>query len=325
MTSRLLTVMLGAALLTGIPSARADAQQTDSTTAAGRSGGLRPKLGPHRFIPNPITRDPFPRTYVRNSLGIGTATDLTIIPKFEISPGDTIGGITGDLLFVLLDFEYQQRIKDWMGFWAQVNISGRLGDGVGALLAEGVTLSTGFEIGWLFRLLESDRIALSVTAQVSNNNVTGINLLGFLQGVIDSTNVPLVKKTPIVRGGGGLRFAWVLNPWLGLTATTEIEYGETTDRTKGNSTSGNLSLAASVDFAPLINAPVGVVLAVEEQFSPDLTLEDVKDSRLGFLRVAYSGRRDFIIALDFTAANVPLSSGTSVTVASTKISMRYYF
>lgn len=325
MTSRLLAVMLSAAVLTGITSIRANAQQTDSTPAAEHNDGLRPKLGPHRFIPNPLTRDPFPRTYVDNSLGIGTGRDLPIIPKFEISPGDTIGGVTGDLIFALLNFEYQQRIKNWMAFWARVDVRARIGDGAGALLAEGVTLTTGFEIGWMFRLLEKDRIMLSATAQVSNNTLTGISILDFLQGVIDSTGAPLVTTTPVVRSGLGLRFAWALNPWLGLTARTEFGYGESIDRAQGNVTSGDLSLAASVDFNPLINAPVGVVLAIEKVFSPDRALDDIDDVRVGLLRVAYTGRDDFIIALDITVATVPLRSGGSIDATSTKVSMRYYF
>ncbi len=331
MTSRLLAVMFSAAVLTGITSIRADAQQTDSTPATERTDGLRPKLGPHRFIPNPLTRDPFPRTYVDTSLGIGTGRDLPIIPKFEISPGDSIsppdsiGGITGDLIFALLNFEYQQRIKNWMAFWARVDVRARIGDGAGALLAEGVTLTTGFEIGWMFRLLEKDRIMLSATAQVSNNTLTGVNILDFLQGVIDSTGAPLVTKTPVVRTGLGLRFAWALNPWLGLTARAEFAYGESIDRAQGNVISGDFSLAASVDFNPLINAPVGVVLAIEKVFSPDRALDDIDDARVGLLRVAYTGRDDFIIALDIVAATVPLRSGSSITATSTKVTMRYYF
>jgi hypothetical protein len=299
------------------------AQQAD-TTAAESTDGLRPKLGPHRFTPNPLTRDPFPRSYVRNSLGIGQASDLPILPTFELPNGDTLQAITGDLLFAILDFEYQQRIKEWMSFWVQVNIRGRLGNDVGSLLAEGVTLTSGYEIGWMFKFLESNRVALSATAEVANTSLTGVNILEFLKGVLDSTDVGLVQTTPVLRGGSSLRFAWAANAWLGVTATGNLSYGESADRSKANSASSNLSMAADVDLGPLINAPIGVVLAGSNVFSPDAAIEDIGDSQQGLLRVAYTGRDDFVIALDLTMVRAPLS-GVTVTATAAKISMRYYF
>ena len=159
---------------------------------------------------------------------------------------------------------------------------------------------------------------------MTNNSPTGVSILDFLRGVIDSTNVPLVRKTPVIRGGGGLRFAWALNPWLGLTATSEISYGESPNRTQGNDVAGTVSLAASVDLAPLINAPIGLVIAAEEQFEPK-TVEDIEDARVGSLRITYTGRSDFIVALDLAVAKVPLGSGLSITTTSARFSIRYYF
>lgn len=294
------------------------------SSLAAQDDDLRPALGPHRFMPNNITRDPFPRTYVRNTLGIGQVTDIPIVPKFEISPGDTIGGLTGNLIFAILDFEYQQRIKDWLSVWGQFNLRGRLGDDVGALLAEGVTLSTGFEIGWMFRVFRSERVTVAATAQVWNNNLTGLNIFDYLQGVIDTTDVPLVRRTPILRGGGSLRFAWAANAWFGVTATGEFSYGESADRTENNSASSKLALAGSLDLGPLIDIPIGIVLAGDNVFSPDTALEDVSDARRMQLRIAYAGRRDFLIALDLTASRTPLR-GVTVTGKSATVSMRYYF
>jgi len=41
-----------------------------------------PRLDGHRFTPNTVTDDPFIKTYIRNSLGIGQAVDL-FIPVFK--------------------------------------------------------------------------------------------------------------------------------------------------------------------------------------------------------------------------------------------------
>ena len=311
-------------LLVAAGPAAARAQDVDSTDVTASDPGPRPMLGGHRFIPNTLSKDPFPRTYVRNALGIGTAADLPIVPRFEISPGDTISGLTGSLRFALLDFEYQQRVKDWMGFWVEARVRARLGNNVGSLLAAGVTLSTGFEVGWMFQLFKTDRIALAATAQVWNGNFTTINIFEYLKGVIDSTGAPLVNDVPVLRGGGGLRFSWGINAWLGLTAGGIVGYGESTKRSEGNTTTGSVSLAVDVDFKPLINAPVGIVVAGEQDLSQKNLIEDVDRARTGLLRIAYTGRDDFIIALDFDVASVPIS-GFTVTATSVKINMRYYF
>ena len=283
----------------------------------------RPVLGPHRFIPNTVTEDPFPRTFVRNSLGIGTALDLPIIPEIVIGT-DTIGAITGDLIFALLDFQYSQRIKEWMGFWATVKVRGRLGDGAGALIAEGVTLSTRFDIGWMFKFLETDRIAMSATAQVTKGSFTGMNLFSFIEGVIDSQPVPLVRKVPTLWVGPGLRFAWGANTWLGVTASGNLMYGEGADRTKASQALWRLSAGASLDFTSLINVPVGLVLAAQ-MASDDPNGESDKNSKGGLVRIAYTGRDDFVIALDVSSLRTTLFSGTTVNIGTTQISMRYYF
>ena len=310
-------------IATGLLATPAVAQVAD-TTASRTTDRLRPMMGPHRFLPNNLTRDPFPRSYLRSTLGLGEARDLPIVPKFEIAPGDTIGGLTGNLTFATLQFEYQQRVKDWMGFWAEVSVNARLGDDFGALLAEGVNLTTGFEIGWMFRLLQNERFALAATAHVNNSSLTTVNVLEFVQGIIDSVDVPLVQKTPILRGSTGLRLAYAANAWLGLTATGEVGYGESFDRSKGNTTSGKIALAADVDFGPLVNAPVGVVLAGSNTFAPGQAVEYVNRALQGLLRIAYTGRPDFLVALDLQLAEAQVN-GSSTSAVTTTVSMRYYF
>ena len=57
----------------------------------------------------------------------------------------------------------------------------------------------------------------------------------------------------------------------------------------------------------------------------DSALDDIDDARVGLLRVSYTGRDDFLIALDLSAATVPVRSGGSITASSAKVTMRYYF
>jgi len=319
---RAIVVSLVIVLWVGAVAPLATAQQTDSVEATAYDG-KRPQLADHRFIPNPLVRDPFPRTFARMSIGFATTSDLPAL----IPPGDSMEAPTSDLRFSLLAFEYQQRIQDWMGFWVKLNARTRLGKDTGGLLAEGVTLTRNVELGWMFRLLESERVALSATAQVLSKQVTAVQLLPYLESKLppgDTTEVPLVTETPLSRVGGSLRFAWAANTWLGLTAEGGVEYGESTERDAPNSTSGFVGLSLGVDFAPLINAPVGLLVAGSQIFAPERTFRNVEDSRQLLVRIAYTGRSDYLIALDANVARSTLSKNTVTSIA-TKISMRYYF
>lgn len=114
----------------------------------------RRSLAGHAFTPNNLVPDPFIKTFIRNSVGIGSAVDIEF--PVAIIDGDTIVGFDGDLVFALLDFEYQRTLRDWLAARGQFKLQARLGTNVGSLLASGITASTGFELGWLARLFQTD-------------------------------------------------------------------------------------------------------------------------------------------------------------------------
>ena len=84
------------------------------------------------------------------------------------------------------------------------------------------------------------------------------------------------------------------------------------------------SAGASLDFTSLINVPVGLVLA-GQVISEDPNGESNNNSMGGLVRIAYTGRDDFVIALDLSSLRTTLFSGTTVDIGTTQISMRYYF
>jgi hypothetical protein len=284
----------------------------------------RPLLGEHRFITNELTRDPFPRTYIRQTLGIGQALDVEFLPSFQIGE-DTIDAISGDLLFAVLDFEYQHRVKDWLGVWAKVSMVGRLGTDVGALLTEGATILSGFELGWLFRLVENDRVALSATANLWNNSFTGINFLDWVEGIVEEEPVPLVRKTPSVRGGGGLRFAWAASDLIGVSASTELGMGESVARRGEDQVSFQLSGALDVDLYARTPVPLGLALAFETNNAPREGSDLTDHVSRGVLRIAYTGRDDFLIALDNSWSSLSFSEGDPISTGQIGLTMRYYF
>jgi hypothetical protein len=290
---------------------------------------LRPLLGDHRFIPNNITRDPFSRTFVRNSLGIGQALDIQFTPRLDIGGGDTIPGLSGDLLFAVLDFEYQYAVKDWMAVWGKVNLVGRLGTDVGAILSQGATVLTGFELGWLIRLVETEKVGLSATANLWNNSFTGVNFADWIEGIIEDEQVPLVRDVPSVRAGGGLRFAWAASDLVGVLASTEIGVGESVARRGEDQVSFQLAGAVDLDLYARTSVPLGFALGFETTTSPREGSELTDRANRGFFRIAYTGREDFVIAIDSRFSSLSFTDEASedenIDSGSLLLNMRYYF
>jgi len=298
------------------------------TPSAGRAAEEElkiPHLSGHQFTTNTLTADPFVKTYIRNTLGIGKSLDL-FIPLIEID-GDRVLGLKGDLLQAILEFEYQQAVKDWVAFRVQVRVTGRLGTGAQALLATGVTANTGFEFGWLFKLAEGEKTALSGTLNLWNNSVTLVDFLGFVDGVVNPPSQPLVQTVPSTRGGGGLRYAWAASDLVGFLFKGETGMGESVDR-RNNSDEWFINFAAAADFdlKTKTNVPLGLVLGYKFDTFPEAG-EDLAGAKHDALfRISYTGTTDFLLSLDFNYSWFNLKDkDEAAKFTSTLLNLRYYF
>ena len=297
------------------------------TPSAGRAeDDLRiPHLSGHQFTVNTLTGDPFVKTYIRNTLGIGQSIDL-FVPIIEIGDPPQVLGLKGDLLQAILEFEYQQAVKDWVAFRVQVRVTGRLGTGAQSLLASGVTANTGFEFGWLFKLAEGEKTALSATLNLWNNSVTVVDFLGFVDGVVNPPSQPLVKTVPSTRGGGGLRYAWAASDLVGFIFKGESGMGESVDRS--NSDEWFLNFAAAVDFdlKTKTDVPLGLALGYKFDTFPEggEDLDSAKHDAV--FRISYTGTTDFLLSLDFNYGWFKLKDVSETTkFTSTLLNLRYYF
>ena len=284
----------------------------------------RPMLGGHAFMPNNFVRDPFIKTFVRNSIGIGNAVDVKL-PLVEIG-GDTILGLQGDIMYATLDFEYQQAIRPWLAARGEFNLLGRLGTNVGSLLASGLTAATGFEVGWLIRLFHSEKTQLTGTLELANNSFTAVNITRFVEDVINGRPASLVQTTPSMRGGGGIRFAWGVSPFFGLTALAETGYGESVDRSATDEWQATAGATVDFDFLAISSVPIGVLLGGRYNRLPDSGEDTESDIFGGVIRIAYNGRSDFIIGLDigFERFESRVLNQT-LNLGSIGIDLRYYF
>jgi hypothetical protein len=268
--------------------------------------------------------DPFPATYVRTTIGLGQALDLELIPDFEVG-GVPVEGITGDLLFANLNLQLGWAIQDWLGVWAEVNVLGRLGSDTGALLSEGVTLLTGFEVGWLFRLVRTEKFQLAGTAQIWSDNFTVVSLADWADGIISGENVPLVRNAPVVRAGGGVRMAWAITEWLGALGSGELGYGESAAVEPESEWFRSLGAGLSLDLAPLWQVPLGLGFGYRLDSFPRLGGSPDRSSNTGVFRIAYTGRDDFLVSLDSGIWRSTLVDGQGLDVVTTGLTMRYYF
>ena len=285
----------------------------------------RPSLNGHTFVSTDLVPDAQVRTFIRNSIG------YTMTPEFDYPPlvvgGDTLTVLSGSLAYALLGMEYQNAIRDWIAVHASIGLRTRLGTQAASLVNEGVNVSGTFELGWLVRLRETRKTALSASLDVTRQTLTRIDLRQFTEDVIDGDPEPrLIDNVPMIRTKAGLRFAWAVSRPVGVTLLGEGSYGEAPQR--GEADSWEYGLGASVDFdgRAAWNVPVGFALAYRETSLPVIIEADHGKARQTLLRIAYTGKPDFLVALDVMGVldrdNVqvkPVWSGGAA------FSLRYYF
>ena len=284
----------------------------------------RPALGGHTFLSSDFVPDPFIRGFVRQSLGVAQALDLQF--PLGIIDGDTLVVLNGDLTFAVLDLEYQAAVKDWIAARGRINLRTRLGTDGTSLLAEGLQVSTGFEFGWLLRLVQSEKVVLSANVDVTRSSFTVVDFRQFLEDVIaDAEDPQLADNVPAVRGSGGLRFAWGASPLFGLTALFEAGYGDAARRDREGDFIYTLGTVLDFDFGAVSPVPIGLGLGYR-QSSLVQQVDAESDTRAVVVRLGYTGRPDFVVALDILGNSVrDASLAEPVKSVGALLAMRYYF
>jgi len=284
----------------------------------------RPVVGEHTFLEHALFPGPFVQTSLRTKLGVGHALDISGLPLVEI---DTLefGGQRGDLYFALLSLGYGQKITEWFQLGAQVGLTGRLGDGVNTILAQGATMNFALDLGAKFRLYQGKTTYVSAGVSLNRDNVTVIDFRSWVEGLLEDEEVPLVTKRPSTRLGLNAYGAWAPVHWLGLQAHAKYSRGENLEMEQDTEWYSTFGLSADFDLLSVSSIPVGFVLGGRRETFPR-SINDLAEAVYGGLfRIAYTGRSDFVVALDFTADRVPLREGESIEAGTVHFSTRYYF
>ena len=302
--------------------------QTDIIPKANSEEIKLPVLNNHRFVVNSYATSPFIKTYFRNSLGAGVALDLKV--PILIIDGEPLAGLRGDLTFLTIEFEYQYAVNNWLAVFGNVGMLSRFGTEAQALVAQGINATYGFELGWMFKLLESDKVMLSATANLWNQSGTVLNLYNFVQDIIDNGELrpenQLIYSKDYIQGGGGLRVAWAPSELIGVNGLSEFLFGESLDNT-GTKIFYNIAGSIDLDLNKVWSVPIGFALgATINTFlsSNDSSVDEKTTS--AFLRTSYTGRNDILISLDLTWNKMPISEPKQTLNGSTAtISLEYYF
>jgi hypothetical protein len=290
-------IPLFAGLLVVVYTLRGYSQVSSPGTLPAEPAGI---LGGHQFVPSTYIRDPFVRTSLRTGLGFGMTPEL-VVPLVTI--GDTsIVGLQGSLLYVVLDVEYQQTIRDWLAFSGRVQVISRMADATPALISQGVTLFSNFDLGWLFRMHQSERFLLSSSLGITNTALTDVYLQRFIGGIIENGRImpgnKLIQTVPTLRGRAGLHGAYAISDVTGLTFAGYLSFGESADRDSPDQWSYSLTAAADFNLCSHNGPPLGFVIGARTQSNPLGSPAGHGTTQTFFGRIGYTGSREFSLGLD---------------------------
>ena len=174
-----------------------------------------PSLNSHEFIQVTGSKSPFIETTVFTYMGYGETENYSV-PLFDLGDYKAIG-LTGEILFADLVFNYQQRIRNWLAFYVRYNLAARLGADVQSVLGHGFNTITSFEIGWKIKLIERPKYILSTHIELQNHTGNFVNILGFIKDIRNNHLNPKVsEKVPVLTGGTGLMLAYGINDLFGF-------------------------------------------------------------------------------------------------------------
>jgi hypothetical protein len=297
---------------------------TTTPPLAAQDPGPRPVVGGHRVIWNPFTRSPLPSTHVRSLTGAGQLTGVEYVPEFDLG-GVVVPAVQGNLLFAELEFEYMHRVQPWLGVWVNAGALARLGTDAGTLLSQGVTTITGFELGWLFRVYESESFVVSGTAALTESGITEVDLAGWARGVIEGEREPLVSSNPRLQGRGGLRLAWGFNPTWGAQLESDFGFEESSAPDAADEWIWDQAGSVSLDLAPERGIPVGFVLSGASRESPREGGDPDVRTWEASLRSAFTGSDNYLIALDTGWSTFDLPDGDEIGLIRLGLTLMLYF
>ena len=294
-----------------------------------RAQGQIPRLAGHTFVTSNLIPDPFVKTQLGLLIGLGSAFDYEI--RGPVLGEDTLIVEEGKMKWVIAEFDYRQRVTDWLQLDALVGGGARVGTNAASAIAQGVSVVSAFRLGGLARLAQSNSVALSATLSVNRSSSTLLNLVEFAEEIIDSVesggsldSLSLSRKVNTWQGRGGVRFAWAPSRALGVTALAALSVGEDLLVLEETATSWNAGALLDLDLHSISNVPLGFVIGYHYGSQAHRSEQASGGSHRATVGIAYMGREDFSVGLEFLGESVPLpNEAQKVTAVIMGLRLRY--
>jgi hypothetical protein len=250
-------------------------------------------LNGHKFIINSTIGSPFVNTYYRNILGAGQTVGLKLpVIMFK---GRPLRELRGEMVFTNLAFVYQQELRDWMAFYGEVRLVGRLGTETGALISQGVNIATGYNVGWKFKLYRDKNMSLSSNINISKAAYTIVDLPNFIRTLIDSGGITkdnkIVQSVPLVRAGAGFNYSYAFNRTFGMTTKLYVDYGESVKRDENDVFNYGYGIALDADLLPNQNVPLGFLAGFYHSSLPQFKENSSRDPNEILFQINYTGKK----------------------------------
>lgn len=327
MSLRILRCAATALSLAGAATATAQAPpDRHQPTSGGRA------FGGHLYTPLSTVPQPFVSTYY--AMGIGGAAALSVTEPVIVVVGgvpDTLVS-SGDLVFGSVDLTYQQRIGTRFAARGSLSATARGGTNARLIFAEGLSGLSSVSLGGLMTLHRAERRMLTATVDIRRGNLTEVTLEEFADYVaewgtdsIEHWGEHLTADRKNSRLVGGLRGAWTLRPWLGVSGM--VEAGPTNLYESGSKLATTLGIGASVDLRPLRgHIPLGIGLGFG-RLRPPARADDIFGLATTVnWAVTYNGRPDLVVGLDVQHSKSQLvDSGEKLATTAFRLALRYDF
>ncbi len=266
----------------------------------------KPNLNGHAFQTPANFSSSFVRTGLTTQLGFGFSSTVDV-PALTI--GDkTIQGFSGELMFMNIFLNYEQRFTDWLSLYAGFSITARVGSDIATILADGVNTINGGDVGWKVRFLQTKCLNLSGAAYVKNLSGSFINVKEYIDELLNGDPYPaLSKNIPAMQAGAKLMGAYAINPTFGVQFNADLSYGESFARTKTTTYfTGGINIDA--DLKPATNVPVGVSAAYTHTTAPEVVMSNEGSVDIMGFKLAYTGSNDYEIAAVFSSYSLKINS-----------------
>lgn len=265
-----------------------------------------PKLGGHTFPSLSHIKSSFVTTSLQANLGFGLTSPLKIR---GLTIGDhEIYSFEGQLLFLNVDVQYQQRFNPWLALFLSFNVSGRMGTDMSTILADGVNTIGGGDIGWLIRIYQNKKFNLSGIIKITNVTGNFINVSEYFEDIINDVPDPSVsKKIPSMSAGIGFQGAYAFSPVFGMQFDAEYAIGESFER-DGSLGYFSGGLMGDADFMPTYNVPIGLALGYSLSSAPDIVMSEGGIAHLFNGKLGYTGSSEYELGIQYSYYKLKLKS-----------------